>query len=344
LAGRRPAAEIAAAQQKYVFKKNPLLAIGCLIRAITVVDNVKSGLNEVLRALTGPAPGRPPSAAPETDATPRVRARGVSLLEALRENWVELWYQPKIDLRHKCLAGAEALARIRHPEQGILLPGSFIPGGDENSLSQLTEYALVTTLRDWVDFDHAGFNLRLAINVPVNLLLKLPVPAIVGENRPKSDHWPGLIVEVTEDQIVRDIKRAQEIATLLRISGVSVAIDDFGAGYSSFSSLRELAFAEIKLNDSFVKCCATDATNAAICQTAIDLAHRFGSAAVAEGIESMADLQALQIMGCDFGQGVLLAPPMPKERFITLLQQRMNKPRPAPAVPVSDVPPQQALG
>jgi EAL domain-containing protein (putative c-di-GMP-specific phosphodiesterase class I) len=264
----------------------------------------------------------------------------------LRENWVELWYQPKIDLRHKCLAGAEALARIRHPELGVLLPGTFIPGGDESSLSALTEYALVTTLRDWVDFDHAGFNLRLAINVPVNLLLKLPVPTIVGESRPKAAHWPGLIVEVTEDQIVRDIKRAQEIATLLRISGVSVAIDDFGAGYSSFSSLRELAFAEIKLNDSFVKSCATDATNAAICQTAIDLAHRFGSAAVAEGIESMADLQALQIMGCDFGQGILLAPPMPKQRFISLLQQRMNKPRSSAAVPAqsaSDVP-QQALG
>jgi EAL domain-containing protein (putative c-di-GMP-specific phosphodiesterase class I) len=137
------------------------------------------------------------------------------------------------------------------------------------------------------------------------------------------------MVEVTEDQIVRDIKRAQAIADALRGSGIAVSIDDFGAGYSSFSSLRELAFAEIKLNHSFVKDCATDATNAAICQTAIDLAHRFGSVAVAEGIESLADLQALQIMGCDFGQGVLLAPPMPKDRFLGLLQQRTAKPKPS---------------
>ncbi len=67
---------------------------------------------------------------------------------------------------------------------------------------------------------------------------------------------------------------------------------------------------------------------AAICQTVIDLAHRFGSMAVAEGIESMADLQALLVMGCDFGQGVLVAPPMPRERFLELLRQRMSRPRP----------------
>ena len=77
--------------------------------------------------------------------------------------------------------------------------------------------------------------------------------------------------------------------------------------------------------------CAIDAANAAICQTAIDLAHRFGSAAVADGIETAADMQSLAIMGCDFGQGALIAPPMPQQRFLDLLYQRVSKPRqPAP--------------
>jgi EAL domain-containing protein (putative c-di-GMP-specific phosphodiesterase class I) len=116
----------------------------------------------------------------------------------------------------------------------------------------------------------------------------------------------------------------------LKLSGIKIAIDDFGAGYSSFSSLRELPFIEIKLDGSFVKNCATEVTNAAICQTAIDLAHRFGSAAVAEGIENAADLQALMVMGCDFGQGVLIAPPMPQERFLDLLRQRVSKPAAVP--------------
>jgi EAL domain-containing protein (putative c-di-GMP-specific phosphodiesterase class I) len=239
-----------------------------------------------------------------------------------------MWYQPKIDLKRKSLAGAEALARIRHPSHGVLLPGSFLPGVAEGSISRLTEYALIATLAHWTKFEEAGFNLQLAINVPVSVLLNLPIPALVDQNRPKSDRWPGIILEVTEDQIVREMKLAQAVANRLRASGIKIAIDDFGAGYSSFSSLRELPFVELKLDHSFVRNCATDATNAAICQTAVDLAHRFGSAAVAEGIENAADLQALMVMGCDYGQGVLIAPPMPLERFLELLCQRASKPRP----------------
>jgi EAL domain-containing protein (putative c-di-GMP-specific phosphodiesterase class I) len=254
----------------------------------------------------------------------------IEIAEALRNNWFEIWYQPKIDLKRKCLAGAEALARIRHPSLGVLLPGSFLPGCDDESIAMLTEHALLATLHNWSTFDAAGFNLHLAINLPVSMLLKLPIPQMVHENRPKADHWPGVILEVTEDQVVRDIALAREIATQLRISDITIAIDDFGAGYSSFSSLRDLPFAELKVDGSFVKNCATDAANAAICQTAIDLAHRFGSAAVAEGIESSADLEALLVMGCDFGQGVLIAPPMPQERFLGLLRQRMNRPRQQP--------------
>ncbi len=253
----------------------------------------------------------------------------IAIAEALRNNWFEIWYQPKIDLKRKCLAGAEALARIRHPQLGVLLPGSFLPDVDEDSIAELAQHALLATLFDWTMFEEAGFNLHLAINVPVSVLLKLPIPRLVAEYRPKSARWPGLILEVTEDQIVRDIALAKEIATQLRVSGITIAIDDFGAGYSSFSSLRELPFAELKIDHSFVMACSTDATNAAICQTAIDLAHRFGSAAVAEGVESAADLQALMVMGCDFGQGVLIAPPMPKERFLELLRQRLNRSRPA---------------
>ncbi len=259
---------------------------------------------------------------------PATASGPVAIDEALRNNWLEIWYQPKIDLKRKCLAGAEALARIRHPHEGMLWPESFLPETDEESLALLTEHALLTTLRNWTSFADAGFNLHLAINVPASALWKMPIARIVSDNRPKVENWPGLILEVTEDQIVREIAQTQKVAGELKDCGVTIAIDDFGAGYSSFSSLRDVPFAELKVDESFVKDCATDATNAAICQTAIDLAHRFGSVAVAEGIESLTDLQALVVMGCDFGQGMLIAPPMPKERFLELLRQRMNKPRP----------------
>jgi EAL domain-containing protein (putative c-di-GMP-specific phosphodiesterase class I) len=264
----------------------------------------------------------------------------IAIAEALRDDWFEIWYQPKIDLKRKCLAGAEALARIRHPDLGVLPPGSFLPDVDEDSVAELAQQALLATLCDWTMFEEAGFNLHLAINVPVGVLLRLPIAALVSKYRPTSPEWPGLILEVTEDQIVRDIALAKDVAAQLRVSGISIAIDDFGAGYSSFSSLRDLPFAELKIDRSFVRGCASDATNAAICQTAIDLAHRFGSAAVAEGIESQADLHALMVMGCDFGQGALIAPPMPKEQFLNLLCQRLNRGRAAPArqdVPVGIV-------
>src|SRR3990170_3857592 len=162
----------------------------------------------------------------------------IAVDEAVRNNWFEIWYQPKIDLKRKCLAGAEALARIRHPSFGVLLPGSFLPYASEEGTMLLAEHSLLSILRTWSTFDAAGFNLHLAINVPVSVLLKLPIPTLVRENRPKADHWPGIILEVTEDQIVRDIAQAREIATRLRVSGITIAIDDFGAGYSSFSSLR----------------------------------------------------------------------------------------------------------
>ncbi|HZV05696.1 MAG TPA: EAL domain-containing protein [Gemmataceae bacterium] len=282
-----------------------------------------SVLNPNVSAASGPAGETAPAEDPDS-VPPRI-----DITEALRQHWFEIWYQPKIDLRLKCLAGAEALPRLRHPDFGVLAPGSFVPQIDADAVTALAEHAVQAALRDWIMFADAGFNLHLSVNVPASVLSRLPMAQLVAESRPKAEEWPGLIVEVAEDQIVRDIAQAKEIAQQLLASHVAIAIDDFGAGYSSLSSLRDLPFAELKLNCGFVGGCATDATNAAICQTAIDLAHRFGSAAVAEGIERTADLQALMVMGCDFGQGALIAPPMPKQDFLDLLRQRLARSRPA---------------
>jgi EAL domain-containing protein (putative c-di-GMP-specific phosphodiesterase class I) len=251
---------------------------------------------------------------------------GISIDEALNQNWLETWYQPKIDLRRKCLAGAEAIVRLKHPQAGLLWPEDYISLLDDDGLTKFVEHSMLTTLRHWSVFSDAGFNLRLAINVPAALLPQLPIRALVAAHRPASDNWPGVVLDVKEDQLVRDIALTQKIAEDLKACGVAVAIDDFGAGYSSFSSLRGLPFAELKIHGSFIKNCAADVTNAAICQTAIDLAHRFGSLAVAKGIDTIADLQALMVMGCDFGQGPLVAPAMPMDRFLEALRQHTNRP------------------
>ena len=257
----------------------------------------------------------------------------ISLAEALKNDWVEFWYQPKIDMRRKQLAGAEAFARVCHPEHGVLLPGSFMPGADEASVATLAERALVSTLKSGLNLSRFGVNLRMAINVPVNCLVNLPVGRIVREHRPQVDDWPGLIIDVTEEQIVSEITLANDLNKKFAEHNVRLAIDDFGKGYASLMKLKELPFAEMKLDRSFVVGCGTDKLHAPICKTVIDLAHSFGALAVGIGLEKASDAMALVSMGCDIGQGFLFGQPMPEDRFIALLKQRVTVRAPKPAAP-----------
>jgi EAL domain-containing protein (putative c-di-GMP-specific phosphodiesterase class I) len=258
-------------------------------------------------------------------------AARIDLGEALRHGWIEFWYQPKIDLRKKHLAGTEAFARARHPQYGVLPPAAFMPGASESELVTLSELALNSALKTSLNFSRLGINLRFAVNISVNALTKLSVADIVQPYRQKVDNWPGLIIDVTEEQIVTDLKLAAELAKLLAQLNVKLAIDDFGRGYSSLVRLKELPFAELKLDRTFVTDCGTDKVNAPICKTVIDLAHNFGSLAVAIGIEKAADAMALTSMGCDLGQGFLLGQPMPEDRFVSLLRQRGAGQRSRPA-------------
>jgi EAL domain-containing protein (putative c-di-GMP-specific phosphodiesterase class I) len=250
------------------------------------------------------------------------QAARVGLSEALANGWIEFWLQPKIDLRKKQLAGIEAFARCRHPQYGVLLPGAFMPGATEPELEQLAELAVVDVLKAGLRLSKLGINMRFAVNVPVNALVKLPVADLVHAHRNQLEQWPGLIIDITEDQIVKDLALATELAGKLAPVKVKLAIDDFGRGYSALARLKELPFAELKLDRTFVKDCGTDKVNAPLCKTVIDLAHNFGSHAVAIGIEKAADALALTSMGCDIGQGFLLGQPMPEDRFVSLLRQR----------------------
>jgi EAL domain-containing protein (putative c-di-GMP-specific phosphodiesterase class I) len=267
--------------------------------------------NAILKLLQDHKLGHPPTVAGRID-----------LGEALAKDWIEFWYQPKIDLRKKQLVGAEAFARARHPTLGILMPGAFMPGANEASLIALSEFALANALTAAVNFAKLGVNLRMAVNIPVNALVKLAVPDIVQTYRPQFEKWPGLIIDVTEEQIVTDLALATDITKRLAHLDIQLAVDEFGRGYSSLARLKELPFAELKLDRAFVTDCGSDKVNAPLCKTVIDLAHNFGSAAVAIGIEKASDALALISMGCDYGQGFLLGQPMPEERFVSLLRQR----------------------
>jgi EAL domain-containing protein (putative c-di-GMP-specific phosphodiesterase class I)/CheY-like chemotaxis protein len=251
----------------------------------------------------------------------------VDLGEALAKHWIEFWYQPKIDLRKKQLVGVEAFARARHPEHGVLMPEAFIPAAAERNLIALSELALGEALKASISFSKLGVNLRMAVNMPVNALRKIALVDIVQSYQSRFERWPGLLIDVTEEQAVNDFELARDIAERLAPFNVKLAIDDFGRDYSAVMRLTELPFAELKLDRSFVTGCGTDSASAPLCKAAIDIAHSFGSLAVGVGIERASDALALVSMGCDYGQGFLLGQPMPEERFVALLRQRAESAR-----------------
>jgi EAL domain-containing protein (putative c-di-GMP-specific phosphodiesterase class I) len=258
----------------------------------------------------------------------------ISIDEALANGWIVLWYQPKVDLKQKCLAGAEALVRIRHPVYGDLAPGSFAPIVDETGIAHLTHYALISALTNWSQFEQAGFHLHLSLNVPGRLLGALPLSNIVDEYRPQSDRWPGIVLEVTEVEVAQNLGVVKHMAEDWRSRGITIAVDDVGAD-TSFECMRELPFGELKIDRRIVKDCTVDSTNAGICQTIVDLAHRFGGAAVASGVDTQADLRALMAMDCDFGQGPVIAPAMSQEHLLEMLLQRVDR-QSAPVPAISD--------
>jgi EAL domain-containing protein (putative c-di-GMP-specific phosphodiesterase class I) len=257
----------------------------------------------------------------------------LTLADALGRGWLELWYQPKIELRTMRLYGAEALVRARHPERGIIPPGMFLPGASEADMLALTEIVILTALKDWDDFAANGMSLRLAVNTPVSALVQLPINDMVRAERPKAENWPGLILEVTEDEIIGDLTLANEVADALKASQCSLALDDFGAGYSSIARLKQLPFSELKIDRAYVMNCNTDRVNAGLCEVFIELAKRFELKTVAEGVETVHEAHKLQALGCDVGQGYLYGRPMSKAQLIAILRRRLvggAPPVPAP--------------
>jgi EAL domain-containing protein (putative c-di-GMP-specific phosphodiesterase class I) len=247
----------------------------------------------------------------------------VTLADVLERNWFELFYQPKIDLKTMRLVGAEALVRARHPTRGVLGPGLFLPGAVEDDMLALTERVIITALKDWEALAAHGISLKLSVNVPVSALVKLPIPTILREERPRAANWPGLIMEVTEDEIIHDLEIANDVADALRRFNCTLALDDFGAGYSSLARLRQLPFSELKIDRSYVTNCHTDRVNAGLCETIVELSRRFGLKTVAEGIETIHESHKLQGIGCDIGQGYLFAKPMSKADLIGIMRRRL---------------------
>jgi EAL domain-containing protein (putative c-di-GMP-specific phosphodiesterase class I) len=247
----------------------------------------------------------------------------IPLGEVLKRNWCELWYQPKIELKTMRLVGAEALVRARHPQRGVVAPFFFLPDANEEDLHALTEQVILTALGDWEIFNEHGVAMKFAVNVPVSAFVKLPITRMLREARPRAANWPGMVLEVTEDQIIHDLNLANDVAGELRELNCTLALDDFGAGYAALAQFRQLPFGEIKIRRGYVAHCHKDPLNARLCEAIVEFARRFGLATVADGIESAHESHRLQGIGCDVGQGELFGLPTPKGQLIGLMRSRL---------------------
>ena len=248
----------------------------------------------------------------------------LDLDDAIENDWIEFWYQPVIDLRKRRLASIEAFARVRHPRHGIVLPAGFLANASNSSIVKLSELATLAVLKAGLKFSKLGLDLPMSVNMPIEALAKLPIERLVRDFHARPQNWPGLIVDVPEEQIVKNLPLVVEFLKNLQRLNVRLAIDNFGRSETPLSNVKELPFAQIKLDRLFVSG-EDEKLYAARCKMMINLAQNFGSKTVAIGIERATDAMALMSMGCDYGQGHLLGQPMAQEQFVSLLRRRLGE-------------------
>jgi EAL domain-containing protein (putative c-di-GMP-specific phosphodiesterase class I) len=241
------------------------------------------------------------------------------LIGALRNRWLELWYQPKIDLKSLQACGAEALVRIRHPKHGIIYPAGFLPRPGDPKYWALTRFVIRRALADWTYLAERDVLLKLAVNVPVSVLRTTGFMPFLRRSLPTDARFPGFVLEVTEDEAIREPHWMQELGVQLKLYGISLSIDDFGSGYSSLFRLRDLPCAEVKLDRTFVSNCSSDGRKRMLCSVAIELAHGFGATVCAEGVDNPRDLHTLSDLRCDTAQGFLFSEPIDREALLAQL-------------------------
>ena len=249
----------------------------------------------------------------------------LDLKQAIDRRDFELFYQPIVSLKNRRIVSFEGLIRWRHPEQGILPPGSFLPVAEESgllpALAKTTLFqacnAVKTLMVPCGDWKHPP---TISVNIAVQQLAN---PHFVTELQSAVDAFdiaPGsLILEITETALIVDPERALKTLLDCRERGFSIAVDDFGTGYSSLSYLCRYPLKELKIDRSFVAPIQDDKNSLEVVRAMIGLAKNLDMEVVAEGIETEEQARILLELGCDYAQGFYFAKPAPLEHNLNLL-------------------------
>lgn len=240
------------------------------------------------------------------------------LRDALQHDEIIAYYQPQAMLGHAGLCGVEALARWRHPQLGVLGPGQFIEFAENRGfICQIGARMLDLALAQIVAWDAQGVYVpRVAVNVSALELrdgYTETVEAALAKHNVSPDR---LELEITESTLAPDNTNAIAVLQALRRKGIRIAVDDFGVGYSSLGQLRRMPIDTLKVDKCFVDEVGDNAHDAAIISAVVTMARSLGLRTLAEGAETLQQLDTLQRLGCDCAQGYVHAKPLPPEDFI----------------------------
>ncbi|WP_197038382.1 EAL domain-containing response regulator [Billgrantia saliphila] len=269
-------------------------------------------LAELRQRLERLHPGRKPAIVPEDE--PFFSAEEIE--RALGRDELTVHYQPQFELATGRLSGVEALVRWVHPEIGLIGPASFLPMLTAGQSRRLTCHVLACALADAERWRQQGVLLSLSVNVTADDLMESQLTALIRHRLPAES--PLVILEITETAAMDDELLGSEIAARLHLSGMEVAVDDFGVGFSSLSRLQMLPISELKIDRSFVRHLQQDTQDAAIVEAIALLGRRLGIRVVAEGVEELDCLPTLTRFGCTHVQGFGLSRPVPADEIVAL--------------------------
>ncbi|EKE75148.1 EAL domain-containing protein [Gallaecimonas xiamenensis] len=252
------------------------------------------------------------------------------LEQALAEDQLRLYYQPKLDLSTGKVEGAEALLRWQHPSQGLLAPGDFLGHLLGSRLDvPLGQWVLDQALAQLGRWQSAGLELNLSVNISAMHLLQPDFADTLGTllaAHPQID--PRFLeLEIVETAALTDLNLAARTLTQCRRLGVRTALDDFGTGYASLTYLRRLPVDRMKIDQSFVRDMLSDPNDLSIVENVIQMARAFNREVIAEGVETQNHARALLQLGCHHVQGYGVARPQPVDQFEAWLAQWQRQPR-----------------
>jgi diguanylate cyclase (GGDEF)-like protein len=237
--------------------------------------------------------------------------------QAIKEDQLQLYCQPKVSLHTGQITSVEALVRWQHPEYGLLMPDQFISLIEPTELIHLlTQRMLEYAMRQAYEWRKEDLFLPLAVNLSTRNLLNPALPELVGglmKAWGADASWIGL--EITESSIMNDPALSLRVLNRLHAMGLELIVDDFGTGYSSLSYLMKLPVAVIKIDQSFIINMTSDPDAAAIVKAMIELAHNMGMKVVAEGAETREIWDVLKRLDCDEAQGYYISRPLPAHAF-----------------------------